>query len=115
MNLKIKCDTPKEQVLVLRKFKKLVPECKWSEFMDGSNVLDYIPFVDYFIDAPEVLLFLDGTQITQCPYSPIFGGFIIAYDFLRDDWKVEPEKAEIKAKIKSLEKQLNELKDLLNQ
>ena len=115
MNLKIKCDTPKEQVLVLRKFKKLVPECRWSEFLDGSNVFDYIPFVDFPIDCPQILLYLDGIQITQCPCSDYLESltkYFTASDFLRDDWKME-DKSELLTKLKEIQDQGNELEKLI--
>lgn len=112
MNLKIKCDTPKEQVLVLRKFKKLVPDARWG----SEHLFSFIPFIDS--NADQVWLYLYNTILgwDRLPNELYDYPSFNASDFLRNDWKLETDnKAEIKAKIQSLETQLNELKDLLNQ
>lgn len=120
MNLKIKCDTPKEQVLVLRKFKKLVPECRWGF---GKETLDFIPFVEYGYDV--VFLYLEvkvinydlpDSQDNDCMHYPSF----TASDFLRYDWKMEDDKDENESlrlglqKIReNFNKSLNELEESL--
>ena len=111
MNLKIKCDTPKEQVLVLRKFKKLVPECRWDG--GGEIPTEWLPFVDSNSDS--IWLYLED-QIILCDklvhnnYTtfPTF----TASDFLRDNWKLE-EKSELLTKLKVIQDQLNELEKLI--
>lgn len=112
MNLKIKCETPKDQVLVLRKFKKLVPECKWR---NGVSVLDHIPFIEKKTDQCSLVIH-DNNCVTYCPdgetYYNEFAAFT-ASDFLLDDWKLEPDKSEVQAKIEALQSQLNELKELI--
>lgn len=111
MNLKIKCDTPKEQVLVLRKFKKLVPECKWAAGEEQPN--EWFPFSNAGYESCFLFLNIDNTitwDSLKCNGRWKFNQFT-ASDFLRDDWKLETKKLEVLAKIESLQKQLDELKD----
>ncbi len=111
MNLKIKCDTPKEQVLVLRKFKKLVPECRWY---DRTGLFDYIPFIEDSVDSCELSLCSDNDivwgEINDHTYNH-FSTFT-ASDFLRDDWKLE-DKSELLTKLKVIQDQVNELEKLI--
>jgi len=119
MNLKIKCDTPKEQVLVLRKFKKLVPECKWG-FCD--DLFDMIPFIEKGLDKSFIIIHDNGC-VTYCPENqnyydkyPTFN----ASEFLREDWKLKSEKSEdealfleIQKAVENFNKSLRELEESL--
>ncbi len=87
MNLKIKCDTPKEQVLVLRKFKKLVPECRWSLQREPIEIM---PFADF--NTNEVCLILNEKLLCWTTGMGADYPTFTASDFLRDDWKMEPTK-----------------------
>lgn len=119
MNLKIKCDTPKEQVLVLRKFKKLVPEVNWN---GGVPLEDFMPFVDNNEIAIHLFLHNLGYVTYNDVYKsndPDFHEFT-ASDFLRDDWKLEDDKDENESlrlglqKIReNFNKSLNELEESL--
>lgn len=120
MNLKIKCDTPKEQVLVLRKFKKLVPECKWPE--SGNCILSTIPYVEY--NKELVYLHLEGSSVFWREEfdkeSDIYFPAFTAYDFLRNDWKLKSEKSEdealfleIQKAVENFNKSLRELEESL--
>ena len=112
MNLKIKCDTPKEQVLVLRKFKKLVPECRWDW---NESIMDFFPFVNLNVDS--VYIYLEALNISwdkqsdPCDEYNRFPEFT-ASDFLRDDWKLE-DKSELLTKLKVIQDQVNELEKLI--
>ena len=112
MNLKIKCDTPKEQVLVLRKFKKLVPECRWNN--SGIELLNSIPFVDTSMDQCNFCLHSDNTVTYGSLLEPNWFQHpeFTASDFLRDDWKLE-DKSELLTKLKVIQDQVNELEKLI--
>ena len=121
MNLKIKCDTPREQVLVLRKFKKLVPECGWNN--SGIELLNNIPFVDSKMDQCNFCLHNDNTVTYGPLLEPNWFNLpeFTASDFLRDDWKLEEKselhvplvKSEILKKLVAIQSQVSELEKLI--
>ena len=97
---------------MLRKFKKLVPECRWNS---GRSAYEYIPFVDHRSDIDFCILYLNETAIFHIPQRLVhlsFQDYITASDFLRDDWKLE-DKSELLTKLKVIQDQVNELEKLI--